>query len=206
MGLPGRLADGQVACRQIWGGRGRAKRPLRAASLSRDADTERRPRPTKSRLCRALGGESSRETMLKPPFARLLAVVLAAVLAGCEQPQQAAPPSDPVVTVAPPTRKIVVDQDEYVGRFVAVDSVEIRARVTGYLDQVHFTDGQMVKQGDLLFTIDRRPFQTSLDQAKATLGQARANLAFTEADLARCDQLVSAQTITEQVCGQRTHP
>ena len=142
--------------------------------------------------------------MLKPPFARLLAVVLAAVLAGCEQPQQAAPPSDPVVTVAPPTRKIVVDQDEYVGRFVAVDSVEIRARVTGYLDQVHFTDGQMVKQGDLLFTIDRRPFQTSLDQAKATLGQARANLAFTEADLARADQLVRDKTITEQVFGQRT--
>jgi RND family efflux transporter MFP subunit len=146
----------------------------------------------------------SQPPLSKPPVARFLAVVLAAVLAGCEQTQQAAPPPDPVVTVAPPTRKTVVDQDEYVGRFVAVDSVDIRARVTGYLDEVHFTDGQIVKQGDLLFTIDRRPFQTSLDQAKATLAQARANLAFAEADLARGAQLVRDKTITEQVFDQRT--
>ncbi len=84
------------------------------------------------------------------------------------------------------------------------NSVEIRARVTGYLDQVHFTDGQMVKQGDLLFTIDRRPFQTALDQAKATLAQVRANLAFAEADLARGAQLVRDKTITDQVFEQRT--
>jgi RND family efflux transporter MFP subunit len=69
---------------------------------------------------------------------------------------------------------------------------------------VHFTDGQMVKQGDLLFTIDRRPFQTALDQAKATLSQARANLAFAEADLARGAQLVRDKTITDQVFEQRT--
>ena len=77
----------------------------------------------------------------------------------------------------------MTDYDEYVGRFIAVDSVEVRARVSGYLDKVHFTDGQIVKQGDLLFTIDRRPFETALAQARATLAQARANLAFTESDL-----------------------
>jgi len=142
--------------------------------------------------------------MSKLPFAHLLAFALAATLAACEQHQQAAAPPDPAVTVASPTRKTVVDQDEYVGRFVAVDSVDIRARVTGYLDRVHFTDGQMVKQGDLLFTIDPRPFQTALDQAKATLAQARANLAFAEADLARGAQLVRDKTITDQVFGQRT--
>jgi RND family efflux transporter MFP subunit len=142
--------------------------------------------------------------MSKLPFARLLAFALVATLAACEQHQQAAAPPDPAVTVAPPTRKTVVDQDEYVGRFVAVDSVDIRARVTGYLDQVHFTDGQMVKQGDLLFTIDRRPFQTAVDQAKATLSQARANLAFAEADLARGAKLVRDKTITDQVFEQRT--
>ena len=98
----------------------------------------------------------------------------------------------------------MVDQDEYVGRFVAVDSVEIRARVSGYLDKIHFTDGQMVKQGDLLFTIDKRPFQTSLEQARANLAQARANLAFAEADLARGAQLVRDKTITEQTFDQRT--
>ncbi len=147
--------------------------------------------------------------MSKPPFARLLAaaplVAALGLLAGCGQSQQAAaPPPDPAVTVAHPTRKSVVEQDEYVGRFTPVDSVEVRARVSGYLDQVHFTDGQIVKQGDLLFTIDKRPFQTSLDQASANLQQARANLAFAEADLARGAQLVRDKTITEQTFDQRT--
>jgi len=76
--------------------------------------------------------------------------------------------------------------------------------VSGYLDQVHFTDGQMVKQGDLLFTVDKRPFQTSLDQARANLAQARANMAFADADLARGAQLVRDKTITEQTFDQRT--
>src|SRR4029077_12608113 len=100
--------------------------------------------------------------------------------------------------------RTVVDQDDYVGRFVAIDAVEIRARVSGYLDEVHFTDGQMVKAGDLLFAVDKRPFQTSLDQARANLAQAKANLAFTEADLARGAQLVRDKTITEQSFDQRT--
>jgi len=99
---------------------------------------------------------------------------------------------------------VVIDYDEYVGRFVAVDTVEIRARVSGYLDRIDFTDGQMVKQGDLLFSIDKRPFQTALDQAKANLAQARANLAFAESDLARGAQLVRERTITEQTFDQRT--
>ena len=142
--------------------------------------------------------------MSKVPYARILSAALAVLLAGCGQSQQAAAPPDPVVTDAHATQKSVVEQDEYVGRFVAVDSVEVRARVSGYLDQVHFTDGQMVKQGDLLFTVDKRPFQTSLDQATANLAQARANLAFTEADLARAAQLVRDKTITEQTFDQRT--
>src|SRR5262249_4405152 len=107
-------------------------------------------------------------------------------------------------TVAHPVRKSVVEQDEYVGRFVAIDSVEVRARVSGYLDQVHFTDGQMVKQGDLLFTIDKRPFETSLDQASANLSQAGAHLPLAEGDLARAAQLVRDKTITQQIFDQRT--
>jgi RND family efflux transporter MFP subunit len=132
-------------------------------------------------------------------------LTLAAALAGCGEgaPKQAAPPP-PTVTVAAPETKQVTDYDEYVGRFIAVDSVEIRARVSGYLDKVHFKDGQIVKQGDPLFSIDRRPFETSLAQARATLTQARANLAFTESDLARASQLVRDRTITEQTFEQRT--
>jgi RND family efflux transporter MFP subunit len=135
--------------------------------------------------------------------ARILAAALAGALAGCGDSGKPGGPPPPTVTVAKPVQRSLVDYDEYVGRFIAIDSVEVRARVSGYLDQVHFQDGQIVKQGDLLFTIDKRPFQTSLDQAKANLAQARANLAFTEADLARAQQLVTNKTITEQTYEQR---
>jgi RND family efflux transporter MFP subunit len=142
-------------------------------------------------------------------FARLAAVflVLAPVLSACgeqQQKQQQAAPPPPTVTVAKPVQRTIVDQDEYVGRFVAVDSVEIRARVSGYLEKVHFKDGQIVKQGDLLFTIDRRPFQNILNQMRANLAQAKANLAFTETDLQRAQSLVKERTITEQLFDQRT--
>jgi membrane fusion protein, multidrug efflux system len=133
-------------------------------------------------------------------------VIAGLVLGGCGQgahQSQGAPPPPPVVTVGKPSKRTIVDRDEYVGRFVAVDSVEIRARVSGYLDAIHFTDGQMVHKGDVLFTIDRRPFAIALDQARANLAQARANLAFTESDLARGQQLVQNKTITEQTYDQR---
>jgi RND family efflux transporter MFP subunit len=133
------------------------------------------------------------------------AVVLLAVLAGCNQDQQqSGGPPPPAVTVATPVQRTVVDQDEYVGRFVAVNSVEIRSRLAGYLSEIHFKDGQMVKEGDLLFTIDRRPFEIALEQMRANLAQARANLAFTEADLTRGQSLLTNKTITEQAYDQRT--
>src|SRR3954468_19350558 len=137
--------------------------------------------------------------------ARFALLILGFALTACGEgaPKQAAPPP-PAVTVAKPTKQQVVDYDEYVGRFIAVDSVEIRARVSGYLDKVHFKDGQIVKQGDLLFTIDRRPLEATLAQARATLAQARANLAFATSDLARASQLVRDRTITEQTFEQRT--
>jgi RND family efflux transporter MFP subunit len=137
-------------------------------------------------------------------FTTPLVLSLALALASCGDSGKPAGPPTPTVTVAKPVQRSLVDYDEYVGRFIAVDSVEVRARVSGYLDQVHFQDGQIVKQGDLLFTVDKRPFQTSLDQARANLSQARANLAFTEADLARAQQLVGNKTITEQTFEQRT--
>jgi RND family efflux transporter MFP subunit len=139
-------------------------------------------------------------------FARAFAVAVPAVaLAGCSGgPSQPAAPPPPAVTVAKPVQRTVIDQDEYVGRFVAVDSVEVRARVSGYLEKVQFEDGALVKQGALLFSVDKRPFQATLDQAKANLAQAKANLAFTEADLARGQQLVRDKTITEQTFDQRT--
>ena len=145
-----------------------------------------------------------RASLPKPMLpAAVLAMAVALALAACGQGQQAGGPPPPTVTVAKPVERTVVDQDEYVGRFVAVDSVEIRSRVSGYLSAIDFTDGQMVKKGDLLFVIDHRPFQIALDQMRANLAQARANLAFTQADLARGEELVRNKTITEQTYDQR---
>jgi multidrug efflux system membrane fusion protein len=133
-----------------------------------------------------------------------VALALATLVASCGESQPPAAPPPPAVTVAAPVKRTVSDFDEYVGRFVAVDSVEVRARVSGYLDGVHFKDGQTVKQGDLLFTIDKRPFQNAAEQARANLAQAKSNLAYTESDLARGQQLVRDKTITEQTFEQRS--
>jgi RND family efflux transporter MFP subunit len=134
------------------------------------------------------------------------ALALATFVASCgqggQQKQGGAPPPPPV-TVAKPVHRAVFDFDEYVGRFAAVNSVEVRARVSGYLDGVHFKDGQMVKQGDLLFTIDKRPFQYTLDQARANLATAKSNLAYADSDLKRGQSLVREHTITEQIFEQR---
>ena len=133
-----------------------------------------------------------------------LLCALAALVASCgESQKQAGAPPPPAVTVAKPVKRTVTDFDEYVGRFTAINSVEVRARVSGYLDGVHFKDGQIVKQGDLLFTIDKRPFQNTLDQARANLAQAQSNLNFTQADYTRGQQLVRDKTITDQIFEQR---
>src|SRR6185437_4927357 len=149
-------------------------------------------------------GVSSISLMRGAGFAA--ALMLATFVAGCGQGdgQKAAAAPPPAVTVAKPEQRTVSDYDEYVGRFTAVDSVEVRARVSGYLDSVDFKDGQMVKQGDLLFTIDKRSFQIALDQAQANLTQARSNVTFTEADLKRAQQLVTDKSITEQLFEQRS--
>jgi RND family efflux transporter MFP subunit len=136
-------------------------------------------------------------------YAPLLA--LATLVASCDRgQQQAGAPPPPAVTVAKPEQRTLSDYDEYVGRFAAINAVEVRARVSGYLDSVHFKDGQTVKQGDLLFTIDKRPFQYTLDQARANLATAQSNLAYAEADLKRGQSLVREHTITEQLFEQRS--
>ncbi|CAA0093982.1 Efflux pump periplasmic linker BepF [Starkeya nomas] len=143
------------------------------------------------------------------PRLSIAAFTLAALtLAGCSdqnQGQQAAPPP-PSVTVAKPTTRMITDHDEYVGRFAAVDLVNVYARVSGYLEKVAFTDGQLVKQGDLLFTVDKRPFQVAVDQAKANLERAQAELDFAQSDLQRAQTLIEDKTstaISKQTFDQR---
>jgi multidrug efflux pump subunit AcrA (membrane-fusion protein) len=101
----------------------------------------------------------------------VLGILGCAWLAGCSK---AAPPAEPAPTVlvSQPLQREVTDWDDYAGRFEAVDAVEVRPRVSGLLQSVHFTDGQDVKKGQLLFVIDPRPFQALLSQAKAQLERA----------------------------------
>ena len=135
------------------------------------------------------------------------AIVACAVLAGCGDGKPVAqPPSAPPapkVSVSKPVTKMVANFDEYVGRFTALDYVEIRARVSGYLDSINFTDGQLVKTGDKLFSVDKRPFEAQLDQAKAAQAQAQANLSFADSDLKR-GQSLARNVITQQSLDQRT--
>ncbi len=136
----------------------------------------------------------------------LTASLSALLVAACGDAQKGAqPPSPPppTVTVAKPVKKTITDRDEHVGRFVAAESVEIRARVSGYLDDIHFRDGQSVKKGELLFTVDRRTYQTAAEQAKADLNRAKARLENAVADLARSEKLIGSGNVSEQLYDQR---
>jgi len=85
--------------------------------------------------------------------------------------------------------KPVIESDEFTGRLEAVDHVEIRPRVSGQLDSVHFQEGAIVQKGDLLFTIDPRPFQAEVDRLKAELERAHAQLGRSQSDFARAERL-----------------
>jgi RND family efflux transporter MFP subunit len=116
---------------------------------------------------------------------------------------QGAPPPAPTVTVAKPVMKQITEWDDFIGRFEAVDQVEIRARVSGYVDKIHFQDGTLVKQGDLLFTIDQRPYRATLEQAEATVASAQVRVEFASNDLERAESLRRTGNIADQVLDQR---
>ncbi len=130
------------------------------------------------------------------------AAVAAAVLLGFDANAQA-PAGPPPVTVAKPVVKDITEYDEYIGRFEAIDQVDLRAQVSGYLDRVNFIDGALVKKGDLLFVIDQRPYRLALEEARAALASARAELEFATTDLRRAETLRQGGNVTEQVFDQR---
>ncbi|NEH39217.1 efflux RND transporter periplasmic adaptor subunit, partial [Rhizobium ruizarguesonis] len=115
---------------------------------------------------------------------------------------QSAPPPPPV-TVAKPVVRDVVDSDEFIGRFEPVDEVSVRSRVGGYLQEIHFQDGALVKQGDLLFVIDQRPFVTALNQAKAALEASQSALVFADAQYKRAQSLASSGSQSAQTLDDR---
>jgi membrane fusion protein, multidrug efflux system len=127
-----------------------------------------------------------------------VAAVFGILSTGCKQATQAPILPPPPVTVATPIRKEVVEWDEYTGRTEAVESVEIRPRVSGYIDRISFKDGQLVKPGDVLFVIDPRPYQHVLDQANANLQSADAQRQLQEANLARAQRLFQTNVTAKE--------
>ncbi|QWT22058.1 efflux RND transporter periplasmic adaptor subunit [Bacillus sp. NP157] len=101
------------------------------------------------------------------------------------------------VSVAKPLRREVTQWDDYVGRFEPSRSVEIRPRVSGQISQVNFVDGALVKKGDLLFTLDKRPFEAALAEAKGGLASAQSDLALSKADILRAEHLVGDDALSQ---------
>ncbi|QJD30077.1 efflux RND transporter periplasmic adaptor subunit [Methylococcus geothermalis] len=104
----------------------------------------------------------------------------------------------PKVEVSQPVQREIIETDEYTGRLQAVESVEVRARVSGYLKQILFTDGSRVKRGDLLFVIDPRPYVAQLQQAQAGLARAKSKLKLAQNDLQRAESPLKEQAISEE--------
>src|SRR5687767_8234630 len=130
---------------------------------------------------------------------QILMVVVAVVCAGgCKAKSQVASPPPPTVSVVQAIEREVVEWDEYTGRLEAPETVEIRARVNGYLAKVHFKEGKDVKKGDLLFTIDRRPYQAEFDRAEAEHQRAESQAELAKNDAERARRLIATKAISEE--------
>jgi RND family efflux transporter MFP subunit len=125
-------------------------------------------------------------------------LILPPLLAACDSKPTASAPPSPLVTAAFPLQKPITEWDEYTGRFEAVETVEVRARVSGFIDSIHFKEGQMVKEGDLLFVIDQRPYRIAVEQGKADVERAKAKLEIASLDVQRATPLVRSQSLTER--------
>ena len=137
----------------------------------------------------------------------LLSSVVALTLAGCarnEAATVAAQPQAPQVSVAEVLKRPVTEFDEFTGRFVAVERVEIRPRVSGYIASVSLTPGREVKKGDLLFTIDPRPYEAALKGAKAELARARTQLALSRSERERAVKLLDQHAISQEEFDSRS--
>ena len=136
------------------------------------------------------------------------AVLLAASLwlGGCSQSAdaQGGPPHAPPVSVAPAVQRSVTDSEEFSGRLEASDYVDLRPRVSGTIDAVHFVDGAFVKKGELLFAIDPRPFEAELARAQSQVGAAKARADLAQSELARAKTLLESQAVSRQEYDQWT--
>ena len=133
-----------------------------------------------------------------------LMILLAVTLSGCgDKPPAQAAAAAPPVTVAQPTKRTVTDWDEFTGRFEAVEEVQVRARVGGFVTNVEFRDGAIVHAGDLLYVIDPRPFEAVALQADGQLSDARAKAELAKRELDRGLTLVQTSAVSESIVDQR---
>jgi RND family efflux transporter MFP subunit len=143
---------------------------------------------------------------VRAPLRLVLVVVLACLAsAACDSHEEeaAGPDVPPTVTVMAPVRREVTDWDEFTGRFVSTERIEVRARVSGYLLSVDFTGGQVVRQGDLLFRIDPRPFEAALKAAEARLAGAKSQLTLAGQELERTRNLRQVRAASDSNVEQR---
>jgi len=141
------------------------------------------------------------------PYELVLLFAAPLFLAACNKAQSPGPggaPPPPQVSVAAVIEKEVNDWDEFTGRLEAVERVEIRPRISGYIEKIYFQQGAEVKKGDLLFEIDPRPLQAELARAEADLARANARLDLAQSDLARAEELVQSKAISQQGYEQLT--
>lgn len=130
----------------------------------------------------------------------LLACVLALPAFAADDAPAAAPPT---VTVAQPLTKRITEWDEYTGRFVAKQRVEVRARVSGYLDSVHFSEGQLVEAGELLFVIDQRPFTALVERARADVARAQTQATLAQLEFERGQRLEKSRAMSRETLEER---
>ncbi len=132
------------------------------------------------------------------------AMLLSVLLVGCDNSvaQNAAPPA-PAVSAADVVVKSISQWDSFNGRIEAVESVQLRPRVSGYIDKVNYTDGQEVKKGEVLFTIDDRTYRAALEQAQANLARAKTQASLAQSEANRTDKLVNTNVVSREEWEQR---
>ncbi len=139
-----------------------------------------------------------------PSRSLALSTLFASLLVAACSSKPPAPPPPPAVSVAPVLHRDISESDEFSGRLEAVDHVEIRPRVSGYIRRVSFTEGREVRKGEVLFDIDPRPYQAELDRARAQLEQARTAADLAGKEVARAEKLVNVQAISREEFDSRT--
>jgi RND family efflux transporter MFP subunit len=140
------------------------------------------------------------------PLGAMGVLTAALALAGCGEggdDGQASAALSPAVTVASPLVMPITEWYEFTGRFEAIEQVDVRARVSGYLEEIRFEDGQIVEAGQVLFVIDRRPYQAAVEQLQAQVASAKAQVDLADAELKRAEQLVNNENISRSTYDQR---